>query len=59
MLVMLDEKLNEGMSLEDFFKDYLGFTPIDLISFPHKTILAALKKYPDGVNPGYFGKQKS
>jgi hypothetical protein len=59
LLVMLHRNLKKGMSLEDFVEMYLQYATQDLVAFPHKPILAALKKFPDGVKPAYFNNQRS
>ena len=43
-----------GKSVEEFVAETLVAAEQDLVKFPHKQILKALKEHPEGVSPKYF-----
>ena len=56
----LDVKMTEeGMSVQEFVAWILMGVTADLVAFPHKAILKALKEHPEGVSPAYFNNMKS
>jgi hypothetical protein len=50
----LEAFLNQDMSVDEFIADRMEDAEHDLVAFPFKPILKALKKHPEGVSPGYF-----
>ena len=46
-------------SVEDFVKSSLLTAEMELVAFPHKAILQALKEHPEGVSPKFFNNRKS
>jgi hypothetical protein len=46
-------------SLKQHVERVLADAELDLVGFPHKAILKALKEHPEGVSPKYFNNQKS
>ena len=50
---------NFGLSVEDFVKSSLLTAEMELVAFPHKAILQALKEHPEGVSPKFFNNRKS
>ena len=59
MLKKLNYKIKNGISVEDFIKSSLHSAETELVAFPHKAILQALKEHPEGVRPKYFNNQKN
>ena len=49
----------EGMSVQDFVAYKLMRATADLVAFPHKALLKALKEHPEGVSPLYFNNMES
>jgi GTPase SAR1 family protein len=54
----LESFLNGGMSVDEFIADGMATAKQDLVAFPFKSILKALKKHPEGVRPGYFKNEE-
>ena len=46
--------MREGLSLNDFITITLSNATQELVAFPHKQILKALKDHPEGVSPKDF-----
>ncbi len=58
-LIQLIEKVySENMSLAEYVNGVLDDAMDDLVQFPLKPILKALKENPDGVSPISFGNEK-
>ena len=49
----------EKKSIHDFVAMQLVKAEDDLVAFPHKAILKALKEHPEGIRPEYFNNMKS
>jgi hypothetical protein len=50
----LESFLNGAMSVDEFIADRMEDAKGDLVAFPLKPILKALKEHPEGVHPEYF-----
>ena len=55
----MQEWIKKGKSVHDFVAMKLVKAEDDLDRFPHKAILNALKKHPEGISPKYFKHMKS
>ena len=51
--------VHSGKSVEEFIAQTLLEAEQDLVQFPHKAILKALKEHPEGVSPKYFKNMMS
>jgi len=58
-LKSLSGLINSGSSVEDVVQSILLTARIQLVAFPHKVILQALKEHPEGVSPEFFNNRKS
>jgi hypothetical protein len=58
MLLKLSLEVSDTETLKLFVDDVLAIAEQDLVSFPHKAILKALKEHPHGVAPKYFNNQE-
>ena len=47
------------MSVQEFVASQLGHATADLVAFPRKAILKALKEHSEGVRPLYFNNMES
>jgi hypothetical protein len=54
----LEAFLNESMSVDEFIAEKMAKAKRDLVAFPFKPILKALKEHPEGVPPAYFNNEK-
>ena len=55
----MEEWVHGGKSVQDFVAKKLAATRRELVKFPHKAILKALKQHPEGVDPEYFKNMKN
>jgi len=58
LLDMRDCVQNEGYTVEQFVKEKLRIAHMELVAFPLKPILKALKEHPEGVSPDFFNNVK-
>jgi len=58
LLALNDCVQNEGYSVERFVNKKLSTARLELVAFPLKPILKALKEHPEGVNPEFFKNMK-
>ena len=54
ILRSMQEWIEEKKSIHDFVAMQLVKAEDDLVAFPHKAILKALKEHPEGISPKYF-----
>mmetsp|Transcript_11767 Transcript_11767/g.11407 ORF Transcript_11767/g.11407 Transcript_11767/m.11407 type:complete len:446 (+) Transcript_11767:101-1438(+) len=53
----MQEWVQRGKAIHAFVEGRLANARQDLVAFPHKKILKALKDHPEGVSPEYFDNQ--
>jgi hypothetical protein len=53
----MQEWVQIGKTIHAFVEGRLANARQDLVAFPHKKILKALKEHPEGVSPEYFNNQ--
>ncbi len=58
-LIHLANSVSSNYSVYDYVANFLQHAKQDLVSFPHKQILKALKDHPEGVAPKYFKNQEN
>ena len=51
--------MQKGLSLDDFITMTLHVATKELVSFPHKQILKALKDHPEGISPEFLNNLKN
>jgi hypothetical protein len=59
MLLKLVQLVHDEATLKAFVENVLADADQDLVDFPHKAILKALKDQPGGVSPKYFNNHKN
>ena len=55
----MQQWIHGGRSVKDFVVEKLASAELDLVKFPHKAILKALKEHPEGVSPKYFNNMEN
>ena len=55
----MEDCVCRGQSIQDFVVMKLTGAKMNLVAFPHKAILKALKEHPEGVSPEYFNNMKN